>query len=71
MCDNTSCKITEVKETCLQPVTGLVSKLVFAGSIPALHKNQGESMVASYRYLEVSNPGLQKIGSKECDVSYL
>ena len=32
---------------------------------------QGESMVASYRYLWVSNPGLPKIGSNECDVSYL
>ena len=30
---------------------------------------QGESMVASYRYLEVSNPGLQMIDSNECDVS--
>ena len=27
-------------------------------------------MVASYRYLEVSNPGLQIIGNNECDVSY-
>ena len=26
---------------------------------------QGESMFASYRYLEVSNPGLQMIGSNE------
>ena len=32
---------------------------------------QGESMVASYRYLGVSNPGLQMIGSSECDVSCL
>ena len=32
---------------------------------------QGESMVASYRDLEVSNLGLQLIGSNECDVSYL
>ena len=31
---------------------------------------QGESMVVSYRYLEVSNPGLQILGSNECDVSY-
>jgi len=31
---------------------------------------QGESMVASYRYLGVSNPGLQMLGSNECDVSY-
>ena len=31
---------------------------------------QGESMVASYRYLGVSNPGLQMMGSNECDVSY-
>ena len=30
----------------------------------------GESMVASYRYLGVSNPGLQMSGSNECDVSY-
>ena len=29
----------------------------------------GESMVASYRYLGVSNPGLQMLGSNECDVS--
>ena len=32
---------------------------------------KGESMVAIYRYLEVSNPGLQMIGSNECDGSYL
>ena len=32
---------------------------------------QEESMVAHYMYLEVSNPGLQMIGSNECDVSYL
>ena len=31
---------------------------------------QGESMVARYRYLGVSNPGLQMVGSNECDVSY-
>ena len=31
---------------------------------------QGESMVASYRYLGVSNPGLQMLGSNECDVTY-
>ena len=31
---------------------------------------QGESIVASYRYLGVSNLGLQMIGSNECDVSY-
>ena len=31
---------------------------------------QWESMVASYKYLEVSNPGLQMLGSNECDVSY-
>ena len=30
---------------------------------------QGESMVASYSYLGVSNPGLQMLGSNECDVS--
>ena len=29
---------------------------------------QGESIVASYRYLEVFNPGLQMIGSNEFDV---
>ena len=29
-----------------------------------------ESLVASYRYLGVSNPGLQMIRSNECDVSY-
>ena len=28
-------------------------------------------MVASYRYLGVPNPGLQMIGSNECDVSCL
>jgi len=27
-------------------------------------------MVASYRYLGVSNPGLQMLVSNECDVSY-
>ena len=32
---------------------------------------QGEFMVASYRYLGVSNPGLQMIGSNECAVSCL
>ena len=32
---------------------------------------QGESVVASYRYLGVSNPGLQMIWSNECDVSCL
>ena len=31
---------------------------------------QGESMVANYRYLGVSNPGLQMLGGNECDVSY-
>ena len=31
---------------------------------------QGESMVASYRYLEVSNPDLQWLGAMRCDVSY-
>ena len=31
---------------------------------------QGESMFASYRYLGVSNPGLQMLGSNECDVSW-
>ena len=31
---------------------------------------QGESMAASYRYLELSNPGLQIIGSNECDVLF-
>ena len=29
---------------------------------------QGESMFASYRYLGVSNPGLQILGSNECEV---
>ena len=33
--------------------------------------NQGKSMVSSYRYLEVSNPGLHIIGSNERDVSFL
>ena len=32
---------------------------------------QGESMVASYRYLEVSNPGLQMLGNNECGVTCL
>ena len=32
---------------------------------------QGESMVASYRYLGVSNTGLHMIGSNECVVSFL
>ena len=31
----------------------------------------GEFMVARYRYLELSNPGFQMIGSNECDISYL
>ena len=31
---------------------------------------QGESMVASYRDLRVSNPGLQMLGSNECDVTF-
>ena len=31
---------------------------------------QGESMVASYRYLGACNQGLQMLGSNECDVSY-
>ena len=31
---------------------------------------QGESMFARYRYLGVSNPGLQMLGNNECDVSY-
>ena len=30
---------TEVKHTCPQPVTGLVSRLVFTGSITALLRN--------------------------------
>ena len=29
---------------------------------------QGDSMVASYKYLEVSNLGLQMIGSNECNM---
>ena len=33
-------------------------------------EKQGESMVASYRYLGVSNPGLQMLRSNECNVSY-
>ena len=32
---------------------------------------QEMSMVASYRYLGVSNPGLQMTRRNECDVSYL
>ena len=39
VCDTSSRQITEVKHTCPQPVTGLVSRLVFTGSIPALHTN--------------------------------
>jgi len=31
---------------------------------------QGMFMVASYRYLGVSNPGLEMLGSNECDVPY-
>ena len=31
---------------------------------------QGESMIASYRYLVVSNPGIQMLGNNECYVSY-
>ena len=37
VCDSSSRWITEVKHTCPQPVTGLVSRLVFTGSIPVLH----------------------------------
>ena len=33
------CVITEVKHTCPQPVTGLVSRLVFTGSIPVVPTN--------------------------------
>jgi len=29
---------------------------------------QGESMIASYRYLAVSNPGIQMLGNNECYV---
>ena len=32
-----------------------------------LTSRKKETMVASYRYLGVSNPGLQMIGSNECD----
>ena len=39
VCDTSSRQITEVKHTCPQPVTGLVSRLVFTGSIPVLHTN--------------------------------
>ena len=31
--------IPEVKHTCPQPVTGLVSRLVFTGTIPVFHTN--------------------------------
>ena len=33
--------------------------------------DKGESMVASYRNMGVSNPALQVLGSNECDVSCL
>ena len=39
VCDTSSHQITEVKNTSPQPVTGLVSRLVFMGSIPVLHNN--------------------------------
>ena len=39
VCDTSSHQITEVKHTSPQPVTGLVSRLVFTGSIPVLHNN--------------------------------
>ena len=39
VCDTSSHQITEVKHTSPQPVTGLVSRLVFMGSIPVLHNN--------------------------------
>ena len=32
---------------------------------------QGESLVASYKYLGLSNPGLQMLGSNECGVTCL
>ena len=39
VCDTSSHQITEVKHTSPQPVTGLVSRLVFTGSTPVLHNN--------------------------------
>ena len=39
VCDTSSCQISEVKHTCPQPVSGLVSRLVFMGSIPVLRTN--------------------------------
>ena len=39
VCDASSRQITEVKHTFPQPVTGMVSRLVFKGSIPVLHTN--------------------------------
>ena len=39
VCDTSSRQITEVKHTCPEPVTGLVSRLVFTGSIPTLLTN--------------------------------
>ena len=39
VCDTNSRKITEVKHPCPQPVTGLVSRMLFTGSIPVLHTN--------------------------------
>jgi len=40
---------TEVKHICPQPVTGLVSRLVFTGSIPVLHTNSANRCVLSTR----------------------
>ena len=37
--DTSSCQLAEVKHTCPQQVTGLVSRLVFMGSIPLLLTN--------------------------------
>ena len=47
-----------------------LSGLIQVNDDEGMVDKQGGSMVASYRYLGVSNPGLQILGSNECDVSY-
>ena len=47
-----------------------LSGLIQVNDDEGMVDKQGESMVASYRYLGVSNPGLQILGSNESDVSY-
>ena len=46
------CDITKVKHTCLQPATGLVSRLVFTGVIPVVSKTSKVNIwLCSYDHL--------------------